>query len=63
MAVANRQLNPNLEVVFLTPSLEYTYLNSTTVREIAQIGGDITPFVPPLIAENLRKRFTEAKGA
>ena len=62
MAVANRQLNPNLEVVFLTPSLEYTYLNSTTVREIAQFGGDITPFVPPFIAENLRKRFTEAKG-
>jgi len=57
MAVANRQLNPKLEVVFLTPSLEYTYLSSTTVREIAQFGGDITSFVPPLIAQRLHAKF------
>jgi pantetheine-phosphate adenylyltransferase len=62
MAVANRQLNPNLEVVFLTPSLEYTYLSSTIVREIAQFGGDITPFVPPLIAKKLRDRFNKEAG-
>ena len=63
MALANRQLNENLEVVFLTPSLEFTYLSSTTVREIAQFGGDLSPFVPALVDEKLRARFNdEGKG-
>lgn len=56
-AVANRQQDPRVETVYLMPSEKYTYLSSTIVREIAQFGGDLTPFVPPLVAEKLQARF------
>ncbi len=56
-AVANHQQDPRIETVYLMPSVEYTYLSSTIVREIAQFGGDLTPFVPPPVAEKLRSRF------
>lgn len=57
LAMANRQQNPNLEHVYLMPSIEYTYLSSTIVREVAQFGGDLSPFVPPIIADRLRAKF------
>ncbi len=57
MAVANRQMEPRLEVVFLMPSLEYAYLNSTLVREIARFGGDVTAFVPPAVEKRLKAKF------
>jgi pantetheine-phosphate adenylyltransferase len=56
-AVANRQLYPDLEIAFLMPSLEYTYLSSTIVRELAEFGGDISSFVPAFVAEQLRDRI------
>jgi len=57
MAAANRQLDPNFESLYLMPSVEYTYLNSTIVREIAEFGGDLKPFVPPQVAEKLRTKY------
>lgn len=57
MAVANRQMEPRLEVVFLMPRLEYAYLNSTLVREIARFGGDVTAFVPPAVEKRLKAKF------
>ncbi|MDE2889624.1 MAG: pantetheine-phosphate adenylyltransferase [Gemmatimonadota bacterium] len=57
MSVANRQMEPRLEVVFLMPSLEYAYLNSTLVREIARFGGDVTAFVPPSVEKRLKAKF------
>ncbi len=56
-ALANRQLEPRIETVYFTPSVEYTYLSSTVVREIAQFGGDLAPFVPQPIAERLRAKY------
>lgn len=46
MAWMNRRLFPEIEVVFLLPSEEYTYLSSTLVKEIASLGGDISSLVP-----------------
>ena len=57
MAVANRQMEPRLEVLFLMPSLDYAYLNSTLVREIARLGGDVTAFVPPAVENRLKAKF------
>ena len=45
-----RRLMPGLESVFLTPSEEYAFISSTIVREVAIHGGDVTPFVPQIIA-------------
>ena len=60
-AIANRQLDPNFESVYLMPSMEYNHLSSTIVREVAQFGGDLTPFVSPSIAERLRAKFPLSK--
>ncbi len=60
MALMNRKLQPALETVFLMPSEQFTYLNSGVVKEIARLGGDVTAFVPPLVARRLQARF--AKG-
>ncbi|ANS84151.1 Pantetheine-phosphate adenylyltransferase [Vibrio scophthalmi] len=51
-----RRLMPGLESVFLTPSEEYAFLSSTIVREVAIHGGDITSFVPKLVADALVKK-------
>ncbi len=51
MAQTNRKLVPEADTVFLTTSLEYAYLSSTTVREVASFGGDISQFVPDNIAK------------
>ena len=57
MAVANRQMEPRLEVLYLMPSLQYAYLNSTLVREIARFGGDVSAFVPPAVEKRLKATF------
>src|SRR5213594_780021 len=57
MALMNRKLSPALEVVFLMPSLEYTYLNSTLVKEVARLGGDIHELVPAVVSTRLLARF------
>lgn len=52
MALMNRKLEPRLETVFLTPKEDYTYLSSRIVKEVARLGGDISPFVPaPAVAQ------------
>ena len=61
-AAANRQLNPRFETIFLMPSVEYNYLSSTIVREIAQFGGNLDAFVPACVAERLRQKFPDAGG-
>ncbi len=57
LALTNRKLNDNIETVFLMPSERYTYLNSTIVREIARLGGDVTDFVPPVVKKAFDKKF------
>lgn len=51
LAGMNRSMSPNLETVFLTPAEQYMFISASMVREIARLGGDIRPFVSPLIAE------------
>ena len=57
LANMNRQLAPEVESLFLTPSERYSFISSTLVREIAALGGDITKFVHPAVAQALTERF------
>jgi pantetheine-phosphate adenylyltransferase len=57
MALMNRKLNPEVETVFMMPSVKYSYLSSRLVREIAQLGGSITDLVPPVVEERLRSKI------
>jgi pantetheine-phosphate adenylyltransferase len=59
MALANHRLAPDIEVVSFITYEEHTFLSSTTVREIASLGGDISSMVPAHVAEVLRRRFHE----
>ena len=56
MAGMNRQLMPEVETVFLTPSDQYQFVSGTFVREIATLGGDVSKFVSPLVLERLQQR-------
>jgi pantetheine-phosphate adenylyltransferase len=58
IALMNRKLNPDLDTVFLMTSAENLFLSSSTVKEIAQMGGDATGLVPPLVAERMKARFS-----
>jgi len=57
MALMNRKLNTSVETVFLMPNEKYTYLNSSIVREIARLGGDVRSFVPPVVFRALRDKI------
>ena len=57
MALMNRRLSPELEVVFLMPSARYTFLNSSLVKEIARLGGDISGLLPPHVETRLMALF------
>ena len=57
LANMNRALKPDFESVFLTPSENLAYISSSLVREIASMGGDITPFVAPNVAKALEHKF------
>ncbi len=59
MALANHRLAPEIEVVALITSEEHTFLSSSTVREIASLGGDVSSLVPPHVAEALHRRFRD----
>lgn len=56
MAGMNRQLMPEVETVFLTPSDQYQFVSGTFVREIAMLGGDVSKFVAPSVLERLKQR-------
>ena len=62
MAGMNRQLMPDVETVFLTPSDQYQFVSGTFVREIAMLGGDVSKFVAPSVLERLRTRVAQAKA-
>ena len=59
MALANHRLAPEIEVMALITNEEHTFLSSSTVREIASLGGDTSSMVPPHVREALRRRFRE----
>ena len=59
MAQTNHKLNPNVDTMFLATSLEYSYLSSTIVKEVAFFQGDIKEFVPEQIVERIKKKVKE----
>ena len=61
MAGMNRQLMPDVETVFMTPSDQYQFVSSTFVREIASLGGDVSKFVAPYVLQRLKERVSQAE--
>jgi pantetheine-phosphate adenylyltransferase len=57
MALMNRKLSDEVETIFLMPKDSYTYLSSTIIKEVGRLGGDISPFVPPLVESAMRRKF------
>lgn len=56
MAQTNHKLDAGIETIFLTTSLEFSYLSSTTVKEVSSFGGDISQFVPQIVVEQIRDK-------
>lgn len=59
MTLANHRLAPEIDMIALITAEEHTFLSSSTVREIASLGGDISSMVPPHVESALRQRFHE----
>ncbi|WP_165857419.1 pantetheine-phosphate adenylyltransferase [Marinobacter sp. JSM 1782161] len=57
LADMNRRLAPGVESIFLTPANHLSYISSSLIREIASLGGDVTEFVPPVVAQALHDKF------
>ena len=57
MALTNRSLWPEFDTVFLMTRVDYMYLSSSVVRQVAQMGGDVSNFVPPCVEEKLKRKF------
>ena len=62
MAQTNHKMEPELETVFLTTSLEYSYLSSSTVKEVAAFGGDISRFVPEIVADRIAEKMKKKES-
>jgi pantetheine-phosphate adenylyltransferase len=60
MALMNRKLAKNIATVFLMPHEKFTYLNSTIIRNLASLNSDVNDFVPPIVAESLKKKFKKS---
>ncbi len=56
MALTNRRLNDEVETLFLMPSQDYSYLSSNMIKEVGRLGGDLSPFVPPEVAELMKRK-------
>ena len=62
MAGMNRNLFPDVETLFLTPSEQYMFISATIVREIARFGGDVSSFVHPAVLPRLRAKAAAGKA-
>lgn len=58
MALTNRRLAPDIETLFLMPKQETSFLSSTNVKQVASLGGDVSEFVPAVVAEALKNMFS-----
>lgn len=61
LSQTNRKLCEQVDTVFLTTSLDYAYLSSSTVKEVASYGGDISKFVPPYVANLVYGKFKKGE--
>ena len=62
MSQTNTVLNENVDTIFFTTSLEYAYLSSSTVKEAAYFGADISKFVPPNVVIEVKNKLMKNKG-
>jgi len=58
MAQMNREIWPDIETIFLTPDVGYSFLSASLVREVASLGGDIEKFVSPPVLRRMRERLS-----
>ena len=61
MALMNKQLAPDIELVCLMTSLEYQFISSSLIKEACELGGDISNLVPPVVATALAEKYSLAK--
>jgi len=62
LAGMNRGLYPDVETLFLTPGERYMFISATIVREISVLGGDVSNFVPPSVAQRLAAKIKQLDG-
>ena len=60
MALTNRRLEPKIETIFLTPREDCIFLSSRIVKEVARLGGDVSPFVSAPVLSALKEKFPKA---
>ena len=60
MALANKKLAPDIETVSLITTHQYTFVSSSTVKEVASLGGDVTGMVPTFVRDSLMKKYLPA---
>lgn len=59
MALINKKLNPSVETIFLMTNAKYGYLSSSVVKEIAEFGGCLSDFVPDIVEQKLKEKFSK----
>ncbi|MBL7052783.1 MAG: pantetheine-phosphate adenylyltransferase [Candidatus Marinimicrobia bacterium] len=59
MALMNRKINESIDTIFLMPNARYTFLNSTIIREMGRLQGDVAQFVPSCVVERLKEKFPD----
>lgn len=57
MGMANKKLAPELETIMILADEQYMHISSSTIREIAELGGDVSSMAPPIISDALRAKF------
>ena len=57
MALMNRSLWPDVEVIFMAPNTRHTFLSASLVREVGRLGGDVSAFVHPEVLRRMEEKF------
>jgi pantetheine-phosphate adenylyltransferase len=57
MSLMNRNLDANLETMFMMPNVDYTFISSRLIREVVALGGNVSGLVPPIVEERLRTKI------
>ncbi|MEZ5965679.1 MAG: pantetheine-phosphate adenylyltransferase [Planctomycetota bacterium] len=57
MALTNRHLNPKVETVFVMPSLQFSYVSSSLIKDVVRNGGDVAAYLPPAVEKALRAKL------
>jgi len=60
LALTNKKIAPEIETLFLVPSLRYMYLSSSTMKQLAELGGDLSDFVAPSVITALKNKYKQS---